>query len=264
MIKVDIVNEVSQSRRYHQGQSRGGGGCGIRRDAPLDAAWRANRAARIWRLPGEAAQARNRPQPAHRQRSAHSARPHHPVQARQGPPEHRRLSGRSFADECRSTRPSRAFPARTVRRPRSRFPVCARRNSRAASGCTSCSSLLTIGTTTVAGAFHYLSFVSAISGRRTWPSPGRFLLQGFWYSGTLLGILGAHEMGHYLLCRRYNVDATLPYFIPLPSLLFLTGTLGAVISIREAFPDAQGAVRHRRRRPDRRFRRCSCRRCSLA
>ena len=43
-------------------------------------------------------------------------------------------------------------------------------------------------------------------------------------------------MGHYLLCRRYNVDATLPYFIPMPPLLFLTGTLGAVIRIREAFP----------------------------
>jgi membrane-associated protease RseP (regulator of RpoE activity) len=43
-------------------------------------------------------------------------------------------------------------------------------------------------------------------------------------------------MGHYLLCRRYNVDATLPYFIPLPPVIFLTGTLGAVIRIREAFP----------------------------
>jgi membrane-associated protease RseP (regulator of RpoE activity) len=62
------------------------------------------------------------------------------------------------------------------------------------------------------------------------------LLHGFWYSGTLLGILGAHEMGHYLLCRRYNVDATLPYFIPMPPFIFLTGTLGAVIKIREAFP----------------------------
>jgi membrane-associated protease RseP (regulator of RpoE activity) len=95
--------------------------------------------------------------------------------------------------------------------------------------------LLTIGSTTVAGAFHYASFVSEFSSRPVTLSWG-FLLQGFWYSGTLLGILGAHEMGHYLLCRRYNVDATLPYFIPMPPLLFLTGTLGAVIRIREAFP----------------------------
>ena len=95
--------------------------------------------------------------------------------------------------------------------------------------------LLTILSTTVAGALHYASFVSEFSTRPVALSWGT-LLHGFWYSGTLLGILGAHEMGHYLLCRRYNVDATLPYFIPMPPLLFLTGTLGAVIKIREAFP----------------------------
>jgi hypothetical protein len=57
---------------------------------------------------------------------------------------------------------------------------------------------------------------------------------GLWYSLPLLAILGAHELGHYFLCRRYNVDATLPFFIPLP--LPPTGTLGAVIRIRESFP----------------------------
>jgi membrane-associated protease RseP (regulator of RpoE activity) len=94
---------------------------------------------------------------------------------------------------------------------------------------------LTIVSTTVAGALHYASFISEFSQRSVTLSWG-LLFEGFWYSGTLLGILGAHEMGHYLLCRRYNVDATLPYFIPTPPLLFLTGTLGAVIRIREAFP----------------------------
>lgn len=93
--------------------------------------------------------------------------------------------------------------------------------------------LLTIGTTTVAGALHYASFISEFSQRPV-TFDLRLVVQGFWYSGTLLGILGAHEMGHYLLCRRYNVDATLPYFLPMPFLL--TGTLGAVIKIREAFP----------------------------
>ena len=95
--------------------------------------------------------------------------------------------------------------------------------------------LLTIGSTTMAGALHYLSFVSEFSSQQV-PIRWTVLFQGFWYSGTLLGILGAHEMGHYLLCRRYNVDASLPYFIPMPPFLFLTGTLGAVIKIREAFP----------------------------
>ena len=100
--------------------------------------------------------------------------------------------------------------------------------------------LLTIASTTIAGALHYASFVSAFSGLPDTMTLRvllkTFWLQGFWYSGTLLGILGAHEMGHYLLCRRYNVDASLPYFIPMPPLFFLTGTLGAVIKIREAFP----------------------------
>ena len=94
---------------------------------------------------------------------------------------------------------------------------------------------LTIASTTIAGALHYVSFASQFSAVRIAFS-GSLLLHGFWYSGTLLGILGAHEMGHYLLCRRYNVDATLPYFVPMPPFFFLTGTLGAVIKIREAFP----------------------------
>jgi peptidase M50-like protein len=94
--------------------------------------------------------------------------------------------------------------------------------------------LLTIGSTTIAGGLHYYSFLSEFSQQVPWR--WSLLLQGFWYSGTLLAILGAHEMGHYLLCRRYNVDASLPYFIPMPPFLFLTGTLGAVIKIREAFP----------------------------
>ena len=58
--------------------------------------------------------------------------------------------------------------------------------------------------------------------------PSRLLL-GIPFSGTLLAILLAHEMGHYLLCRYYGVRATLPFFIPAPTLI---GTLGAVIRIR--------------------------------
>jgi membrane-associated protease RseP (regulator of RpoE activity) len=94
---------------------------------------------------------------------------------------------------------------------------------------------VTIVTTTLTGAEHYASFISEF-GTHTISFRWGLLLQGFWFSATVLGILGAHEMGHYLLCRRYNVDASLPYFIPLPPFFFLTGTLGAVIRIREAFP----------------------------
>ena len=87
--------------------------------------------------------------------------------------------------------------------------------------------------TTAVGALHYLSYVSEF-GRRPVELSIASLVDGLWYSLTLLGILGAHEFGHYYFCRRYNVDASLPYFIPAP--IPLTGTLGAVIRIREAFP----------------------------
>ncbi len=60
------------------------------------------------------------------------------------------------------------------------------------------------------------------------------IVGGLWYSGAILLILGAHEFGHYFACRWHNVDCTLPYFLPAP--LPLTGTLGAVIKIREPFP----------------------------
>src|SRR2546429_7617720 len=58
--------------------------------------------------------------------------------------------------------------------------------------------------------------------------PSRLLL-GIPFASTLMLILLAHEMGHYLYCRYYGVHATLPFFIPFPSLI---GTMGAFIRIR--------------------------------
>ena len=55
------------------------------------------------------------------------------------------------------------------------------------------------------------------------------LLLGIPFASTLMLILLAHEMGHYLCCRYYGVNATLPFFIPAPTLI---GTLGAFIRIR--------------------------------
>src|SRR6188474_2778380 len=63
--------------------------------------------------------------------------------------------------------------------------------------------------------------------------PGR-LLEGLWYSVPVLTILGAHEFGHYLACVYYRVNASLPYFLPLP--FPPSGTLGAVIRIRQPVP----------------------------
>lgn len=50
---------------------------------------------------------------------------------------------------------------------------------------------------------------------------------GIAYSVFLIAILLAHEMGHYLVARFYQIPATLPYFLPMPFTIF--GTFGAVI-----------------------------------
>jgi membrane-associated protease RseP (regulator of RpoE activity) len=92
--------------------------------------------------------------------------------------------------------------------------------------------ILTVATTTALGIEHYVSFASDFGTRQVLLTR-TVILQALLYSATILGILGAHEMGHYVACRVYGVDATLPFFIPFPSLV---GTLGAVIRIRQAFP----------------------------
>ena len=62
----------------------------------------------------------------------------------------------------------------------------------------------------------------------------RQLIHGIPFAATLITILLVHESGHYLMCRRYGVAASLPYFIPgLPPV----GTFGAFIRIRSRFPD---------------------------
>jgi membrane-associated protease RseP (regulator of RpoE activity) len=95
--------------------------------------------------------------------------------------------------------------------------------------------MVTVVTTTSVGANWYLAFLGDFA-----PLPGlpmsvpQLLLRGFWYSGTILAILGCHELGHYFACRYYDVDASLPFFLPFP--LAITGTLGAFIKIKEPIP----------------------------
>jgi membrane-associated protease RseP (regulator of RpoE activity) len=59
----------------------------------------------------------------------------------------------------------------------------------------------------------------------------RFILSGWPFLLTMLGILLAHELGHYFAARYHNVAVTLPYFLPLP-LISPFGTLGAVIRLK--------------------------------
>jgi membrane-associated protease RseP (regulator of RpoE activity) len=63
------------------------------------------------------------------------------------------------------------------------------------------------------------------------------LLAGWPFSATLLTILFVHEMGHYLMGRLRRAPVSLPYFIPLPPPLSITGTMGAVIVQREPMED---------------------------
>jgi membrane-associated protease RseP (regulator of RpoE activity) len=96
---------------------------------------------------------------------------------------------------------------------------------------------LTLLTTTVVGSGLAIGFYQdlPLSLDTFWktflriPAEPSLLWMGLPYSLSLLCILLAHEMGHYMACRRYGIDATLPYFLPFPSLL---GTLGAFIRIR--------------------------------
>ncbi len=60
-------------------------------------------------------------------------------------------------------------------------------------------------------------------------SQPHLFLAGLPFAATLLGILLAHELGHYFACRYYRIYATYPFFIPAPTLI---GTLGAFIRIR--------------------------------
>jgi membrane-associated protease RseP (regulator of RpoE activity) len=79
--------------------------------------------------------------------------------------------------------------------------------------------VLTFATTTLAGAIQ--------TGVNPIADPWQ-ITSGLPFALTLMTILLVHEMGHYVLARYHGVRATLPYFIPAPSLI---GTLGAFIKM---------------------------------
>lgn len=97
--------------------------------------------------------------------------------------------------------------------------------------------LATLITTTLFGSALVQSFNSGqpLNPDLIWPAylhlfQGHFAIwNGLEFSSPLLLILLAHELGHYLQCRLWRVDATLPYFLPSPSLF---GTFGAFIRIK--------------------------------
>lgn len=62
------------------------------------------------------------------------------------------------------------------------------------------------------------------------------ILRAIPFTLAVMGVLGVHEFGHYAASKYHDVDATLPYFIPVPTLI---GTMGAVIRIRGRIPDRE-------------------------
>lgn len=100
--------------------------------------------------------------------------------------------------------------------------------------------LLTIASTLIVGArlqynfmhdlpaFSFETFSDLFPVMWIWAQPARLAL-GIPFSATLIGILLAHEFGHFLLAEKNHVYATLPYFIPAPTFI---GTFGAVIRIK--------------------------------
>ena len=103
--------------------------------------------------------------------------------------------------------------------------------------------LLTLVTTTVAGSVlrGYLIIDDAwglLRGHVTAVgNPVAALGAGLVFSIPLVAILLAHELGHYLVARRYQLDASPPYFIPVPLWPSFIGTMGAFIRLRTLLTD---------------------------
>ena len=88
--------------------------------------------------------------------------------------------------------------------------------------------LATLITTTIAGAeWRHGKFV--LYGMLGWTE----LKDGLTFSIPFLLIFTFHEFGHYFTARINNVKASLPYYIPLPPIPGMIGTLGAVIRLKE-------------------------------
>ena len=93
--------------------------------------------------------------------------------------------------------------------------------------------LTTFLSATYAGLFYVYGDVGFMRMTRAIAVHPAILLQGMPFSFTLLTILLAHEMGHFLACRHYGIRCTPPFFIPFP--VTYAGTLGAFIRIKSHF-----------------------------
>jgi len=104
--------------------------------------------------------------------------------------------------------------------------------------------ITTIITTTITGSTLWMGYrgedFSDSFTRNLWTASTtpEFLLMGaLFFSLPLMVILGTHEFGHYYMSKRYGVNASLPFFIPIPPGVSILGTMGAFISMREPIPN---------------------------
>ena len=95
--------------------------------------------------------------------------------------------------------------------------------------------VLTCFTTLLAGTM--FSGSPTFDAFRTSREPFQWLLSGLPFAATLLAILVVHEFGHYFTARARGAAVSLPYFIPAPPVIFMAGTLGAIIRMRSAVRD---------------------------
>jgi membrane-associated protease RseP (regulator of RpoE activity) len=86
--------------------------------------------------------------------------------------------------------------------------------------------VLTVLSTLFAGAFYWYQvpiLEQPLQVLKAWP-----------FVVAIMGVLGVHELGHYVMSRYHDVQASLPYFIPLPTYI---GSMGAVIKMRGRIPN---------------------------
>ncbi|MCL4438434.1 MAG: site-2 protease family protein [Candidatus Thermoplasmatota archaeon] len=89
--------------------------------------------------------------------------------------------------------------------------------------------ILTLASTIYVGSLYAENYVSGNN-----PELMRLLYGFVFFSVPLMSILGIHELGHYIVAKRFKVRASLPFFIPFP---FSIGTFGAFISLRDPVPN---------------------------